>query len=49
MAKTLIILSTLFLVACGHMPSTKVESTENDQYSLVTPTSTIQKTDHTDK
>lgn len=49
MTKTLIVLSTLFLVGCGHMPSTEVKSTENDQYSLVAPTSTIQKTGHTDK
>ena len=48
MAKTFIILSTLFLVGCGHMPSTQVESTENDQYSHMTPTTEGQKIEYTE-
>ncbi len=48
MEKIFIILSTLFLVGCGHMPSTEVESTENDQYSHKEPTSEDQKNEYTE-
>lgn len=38
MTKTIIISAGLLLASCGHMPKTDIKSTENDQYSIASPT-----------
>ena len=48
MKKTFMIISSLFLMSCGHMATTDVKSTENDQYSSLTPVTVKQGPEKTE-
>ena len=47
MTKYVVSVAAFLLVGCGHMPTTDVESTESDQYSLATPVAPEQIEDQT--